>query len=212
MKIVITYKKSSERCKNKNTRKFSGDKSLLEIAVEHLYKHDVTLACVKSKSSVARAKKLNVDRLDLPEETLNGSWSDVSVAIAKSANTDIIGFLFCTNPTFLKFNSVNEFIEKGEIEIARNKSSMVVYPFQHYVMDHKMKPLNHLPGSWHQYSQKLAKWYINPWALIINTKENILKYQYWYCPNVVPLEAKGPCLDIDTEEEFKLSQIIFNSY
>lgn len=213
MKIIIPYRENSERCKNKNTRIFFADKSLLEITTEHLKNHDIFFACIPSKSASDRANTLNVKQINLSDNTASGNWSDLAVEIAENIvdKTEPIAFMFCTNPVFFRFNNI-ENILKTSIEHLKNKeSAIVVYPFKHYVLDEKMMAVNHGQGSWHKYSQYIPQWYINPWLLNVTTANAVIKYKYWYTPDVAHIVASGPCVDIDTEEDFQIAKIIYTS-
>lgn len=187
---------------------------MLEVCVDQLQNHEISLACVPTTSAVDRAKNLSVKRMDIPEHSLTGTWSNLALCIAEQIEkkTIPIGFVFCTNPVFFKFNNVTNFLSRGNtIAKTSEGSAMVVYPFKHYVLDENMQGVNYGLGHWHRYSQHLPQWYINPWALIVTTAEKIEKYSYWHTPDVTPLIAAGPCIDVDTEDEFQLAKGIYAS-
>lgn len=210
MKIIIPYRENSERCFRKNTKEFVNGRSLLKISVEQARGHDIYLACVPSDSAIDRAEKLGVRRIDLPDYTLTGSSSDLVTAIAEQTE-GLIGFLYCTNPVFYKYNCLESFLTKAKDAISAGAgSAIVVYPFKHYVLDENMQGLNHGQGTWHKYSQFLPQWYIHPWVLMVTSTSDVLKYKYWYTPDVVPLEASGPCVDIDTDDDFNLAKFFYN--
>ncbi len=194
----------SSRCMFKNTRHFFEGKSLLDICVNQIdeSKHEVFLACTASDTSTNRANFLKVNRLVLSKESLTNNWGEICVEIAHSfPNDEEIAFLLCTNPLYFKFNDVNEHLN--------NANSMTVYPFKHYMLDENMRGVNFGQGSWHVPSQKLPLWHINPWILSVTSPKSVVKCQYWHTPDVKPILANGPFLDIDTEEEFQLAQKMY---
>lgn len=211
MKTIIPYREISERCKLKNTRDFFG-KSLLEISIDNLDKENVLLACCPTNSAVERAEKLGVGRIDLSEHTLTGNWSNLALDIIRNIHTnEPICFMFCTNPVYFHFNQVKEVLIQAESNVKKGAgSSMVVYPLKHYILDEQMQGVNHGQGHWHRYSQHLPQWYINPWLLIVTLPENVKKFGYWYTPDVIPINANGPCIDIDTEDDFRLAHEIYS--
>tara|TARA_Y100000034_G_C6905697_1_gene420167 strand:+ start:2463 stop:3119 length:657 start_codon:yes stop_codon:yes gene_type:complete len=213
MRIIIPYREFSGRCKLKNIREFHEGESLLEISINQLKGHQVSLACIPTISSIERAAALSVDRIDLPDDLIDSS-SELVLALARQVQeSEPVGFLFCTNPVFYKFNKLEEFLSSAEKSIKDGAgSAMIVYPFKHYVLDDKMQGVNHGQGPWHQYSQYLPQWYINPWILFVVSVSNVLKYNYWYTPDVMPLDAAGPCIDIDTEDDFQLARSFYANF
>lgn len=212
MKIIIPYRENSQRCIEKNTREFLEGKSLLQITLEQLYNHDVSLACIPTPTALERANSLGVKNIDLSSTTATGGWSELAIDIANQLepNNEPVGFVFCTNPVFYIFNQIQDFLTEATNQMHRGAgSAMVVYPFKHYVLDERMQGVNHGQGWWHKYSQHLPQWYINPWFMTVTTVPNILKYNYWHTPDVFPLLAAGPCVDIDTQEDFELSKVLY---
>lgn len=214
MKIVIPYREFSERCDCKNTREFFNGKSLLEISIDQLRGHDIFLACVPSETAIERANKLRVNRLDLHERTLAGSSAELVMNIASNFQPEEqIVFVYCTNPVYYLFNNIAETILYGSSVVENGAgSAIVVYPIKHYILDQNMQGVNHGHGHWHVYSQNLPQWYINPWVFMITSVRDIMKYSYWHTPDVVPIPAKGLCVDIDTEEDFQLAQNIYSMW
>jgi CMP-N-acetylneuraminic acid synthetase len=213
MKIIIPYRENSQRCKKKNTRKFFLNDSLLGITINNFKNQDISLACIPTKTSIKRANDFRVDRIDLSSNTSTGSWGELAVEISQQIDKSdqLIGFAFCTNPVFFKFNSIKNFLLRAKKAVIDGAgSAMVVYPLKHYILDNNMQGINHGQGPWHQYSQHLPQWHINPWFFIVTTASNIIDCKYWYTPDVVPLKASGPCIDIDTEEDFKLAKTIYS--
>lgn len=210
MKIVIPYRENSQRCKSKNTREFFNGKSLLQLTMDHLIGEDVYLACIPSDEAVARAKHFGTKRVDLSEMTATGTSSDLVMDIGQKIDPGPVGFVFCTNPVYFLFNDFQGHLSTIKKVVTTGGSAMVVYPFKHYVLDEKMQAINHGQGHWHRYSQHLPQWYINPWFFIATTTSNIAKFGYWHTPDVVPVHAKGPCVDIDTEDDFLVAQKLYS--
>ena len=105
--------------------------------------------------------------------------------------------------------SVKELLTKqAEEKIKEYESVVPVYEFADYLVDENMRGINFGPGSWHAVSQDLPKsYYITPMG--VSTPAVYSKYHYTYSPNSTMWVAKGPHIDIDTEEEMKIAQILY---
>ena len=88
---------------------------------------------------------------------------------------------------------------------------MVVRPFKHFLLNYKFKPDNFNAGAWHPYSQDLdPKFTVT--ILGVTTQQTMEKYRYVFGPNAKPFIANQLYVDIDTEEEFKIAQILWKAF
>ena len=213
MKIIIPYRELSQRCKNKNLRKFSNGKSLLEITIEKFTEHDVILASIPSERTQSIAKKYGCTALDLNEE--DTGWSELFHEIATKAESiarnEPVCFWTATEITYFINNTIQDFISFGKKNLQeKDKSTMLVRKMKHFFVDENFLPDNFNPGAWHPYSQFLKQKYIVGWASI-TTRNKMQKYRYYWEPSCEAYIAKGPYVDIDTEEEFKTAQILWKA-
>ena len=117
-------------------------------------------------------------------------------------------FMLCVTPLFWLYNDIQEFISFSEEKIKEYESVVPVYEFADFLVDENMRGINFGPGSWHAVSQDLPKsYYVTPMA--VSTPAVYSKYHYTYSPNSIVWVAKGPHIDIDTEEEMKIAQILY---
>jgi len=213
MKIIIPFKFDSSRCPKKNVREFFDGKSVLDIAIENFvrYDHDVYLACIDSPETDHLIKKHNVKHITLNNDSNN--WITMLIELSATLNkvfgpNEPICFWQCVTPLFWLYNNIQDFISFGEEKIKEYESVVPVYEFADYLVDENMQGVNFGPGSWHAVSQNLPKcYYITPMG--ISTPAIYEKYRYTYSPNSTMWVAQGPYIDIDTEEEMKIAQILY---
>lgn len=213
MKIIIPFKFNSSRCPNKNLREFFGGKSLLDIAIDNFlkYDHDVYLACVDGPQTKELVRRHKVKHLLLKNKSNN--WIETLIDLSGTLNKvfephEPICLWLCVTPLFWLYNDIQEFISFSEEKIKEYESVVPVYEFADYLVDENMQGINFGPGSWHAVSQDLPKsYYVTPMA--VSTPAVYSKYHYTYSPNSIIWVAKGPHIDIDTEEEMKIAQILY---
>jgi len=213
MKIIIPFKFNSSRCPNKNLREFFGGKSLLDIAIDNFlkYDHDVYLACVDGPQTKELVRRHKVKHLLLKNRSNN--WIETLIDLSGTLNKvfephEPICLWLCVTPLFWLYNDIQEFISFSEEKIKEYESVVPVYEFADFLVDENMQGINFGPGSWHAVSQDLPKsYYVTPMA--VSTPAVYSKYHYTYSPNSIMWVAKGPHIDIDTEEEMKIAQILY---
>ena len=213
MKVIIPFKFDSSRCRKKNVREFFDRKSLLDITVENFlrYDHHVSLVCVDGTQTDQLIKKYGVNHI--PLNNTSNNWSEVVIDLSQSlirsfGPDEPICLWQCITPLFWLYNNIQDFISFGEEKIKEYESVVPVYEFADYLVDENMQGVNFGPGSWHAVSQNLPKcYYITPMG--ISTPAIYEKYHYTYSPNSTMWVAQGPYIDIDTEEEMKIAQILY---
>ena len=213
MKVIIPFKFDSSRCRKKNVREFFDRKSLLDITVENFlrYDHHVSLVCVDGTQTDQLIKKYGVNHI--PLNNTSNNWSEVVIDLSQSlirsfGPDEPICLWQCITPLFWLYNNIQDFISFGEEKIKEYDSVVPVYEFADYLVNENMQGVNFGPGSWHVASQNLPKcYYITPMG--ISTPAIYEKYHYTYSPNSTMWVAQGPYIDIDTEEEMKIAQILY---
>lgn len=214
MKVIIPFKFNSTRCPRKNVREFIDGKSLLDLTVENVAKHghEIFLACQSGEETEQLLDKYKASHLELGNTS--NEWSKVMLDISRVLNENFdynepICFWQCIMPLFWLHNNFQDFADFAEEKIETHESVVPVYRFADYLVDENMQGVNFGPGSWHVPSQNLPKVYhITPMCL--TTPMVVETYRYTYSPNSALWEAKGPHLDIDTEEDWKIAQILWN--
>ena len=215
MKVIIPFKFDSSRCRRKNVREFFDGDSLLDITIKHFlkYYHDIYLVCVDGPETKQLIKKHNVNHIVLNDDSNN--WVKVLIELSGTLNkvfgpNEPICFWQCVAPLFWLYNDIQDFISFAEEKICEEECESVVpvYEFADYLVNENMQGINFGPGSWHAVSQDLPKlYYITPMG--VSTPAVYEKYRYTYSPNSTMWVAEGPYIDIDTEEEMKIAQILY---
>tara|TARA_R110000824_G_C15225590_1_gene678001 strand:- start:872 stop:1549 length:678 start_codon:yes stop_codon:yes gene_type:complete len=220
--IIVPFKLDSTRCARKNVREFHDGKSLLDIAIENLKKgnHNIYLVHADSKEIFDITEKHEVNHI-IVNNTSN-MWSEVVVDLTDRLleafdENELICLWQCVIPLFWVHNKIEDFFSFAEHVFLnednryKNIESVIpVYPFKDYLVDRHIQGVNFSPGSWHVPSQNLPElYYITP--ICVSTPTVYKKYKYSYSPNSIIWVAKGPYVDIDTEEEFKTAQTLWKA-
>jgi len=213
MKVLIPFKFDSSRCPKKNVREFFDGKSLLDITVENFlkYNHDVYLLCVDGPQTKELMRRHKVNHILLNNTSNN--WTEMLIELSGTLNKvfgpdEPICLWQCVTPLFWLYNNIQDFLSFAEEKLVQYESVVPVYEFADYLVDEKMQGINFNPGSWHVPSQDLPKsYYITPMG--VSTPAIYSKYHYSYSPNSKLWVANGPYIDIDTEEEMKIAQILY---
>jgi len=88
----------------------------------------------------------------------------------------------------------------------------VVYPLKKYYLDQNHSPIGFNFGHWHKYSQSIPPMYQISWANEILTRECIERVGYMVGENPFWYDAYNPTVDIDTENDWELAQVIYRHY
>lgn len=211
---VIPAKANSNRVPNKNFRPFYGNKSLLEIKIEQCVSSKI-FSSVYVSSDSADAKPVSENSgatfiLRDPYYCLDSTpWGEVLEGVMNSLpvhEDTLIAWCMPTSPLFDRFNDFFNFLENNPDQ----DSAVTVTKLTHYYLNSDFIPINHKWGPWHTYSQGTKPIYHLNLACFLTTKKQIIKNQY--------LIGSNPCFfpisqtegfDIDTMEEFEVSQILF---
>lgn len=213
MKAVIPAKASSKRVPNKNFRPFLGDKSLFDITVERLLRilspEDIYMSCEdESKYRHAEQYKINF-MLRAPRLAENATpWGEVmqTVCMEVPGDDDLMWTQVC-DPLF---DEHRRCVDIWSDVREQHDTLTVVHPRRGYLLDQNFRPLGFGFGPWHVPSQHLPMNYQLGFTLSILTRESIERVgypvgarPYWYV-------ASENTVDIDTERDFQVAQILFD--
>ncbi len=215
MKAVILGKASSTRVKNKNYRPFYNDLSLTDILLEKLVqvmdREDIFLSCEKEEfRKVAEEWEINFILRDPCYTKLETNTVDVVRNVCK----DVPGeddILYCSSMDPL-FDDYEKMFQIWEEVKGKHDSLNVVYPLKNYYLDQNHEPIGFGFGYWHKYSQYIPPVYQISWANEILTRESIATCGYMVGVNPYWYDAYNPTVDIDTEQDWELAQILYRYY
>jgi CMP-N-acetylneuraminic acid synthetase len=213
MKVLIPFKFDSSRYPKKNVREFFNGKSLLDITIENFlkYNHDIYLTCVDGPQTEELIRRYKVNHI--PLNNTSNNWSEVVIDLSKTLVKSFgphepVCLWQCITPLFWLYNDIQEFLSFAQENLEKCESVVPVYRFADYLVNDKMQGINFNPGSWHVPSQNLSEsYYITPMG--VSTPAIYSKYHYTYSPKSTMWIAKGPYIDIDTEEEMKMAQVLY---
>jgi N-acylneuraminate cytidylyltransferase len=214
---LIPVKSNSSRVPNKNFRNFYSYKSLLEIKIEQCLKSGIfDTVFVSSDSEEAEIISNNCGAVFLKREMRlcmdKTPWNEVLEGILTSVpveNKIFIAWCPVTSPLFSRFD---EMVEKLYANV-ENDSIFTITPFKHYFLNADYIPINHQWGPWHAYSQGMRPLYQMNLACLIAKKETMIRNQYQIGNKPIFFETSMiEGLDIDTMEEFELTQILYTHF
>lgn len=215
MKAVILGKAGSTRVAYKNYRPFYGEMSLTDILLEKLVKvmdrKDIFLSCeVKDFTYVAEKWEINY----ILREEKYTKLATNTVEVVRNVCKDVPGeddILYCSgmDPLFQDYESMFKTWE----EVRKEHDSLnVIYPLKNYFLDQNHNPIGFGFGYWHKYSQYIPPIYQISWANEILTRESIERCGYMVGENPYWFDAYNMTIDIDTEKDWELAQILYRYY
>jgi len=216
MKAVICGKAGSSRVKLKNYRPFYNELSLTDILLSKLVrimdKRDIFLSCeLIEYQSVAKTWGINFVHRNEKYTLQTTNNVDVVKGICDDIpGDDDILFCSCVEPLFDEYSKIFEIWDKLDKE--EFDSLNVVYPHKHFYLDQNFNPIGFGFGYWHKYSQDLQPLYRMSWATEILKRESINKISYMVGAKPYWYESYSPVVDIDTEDDWKLAQVMYNFY
>ena len=214
---IIPVKEKSERVPNKNFRIFNSEgESLLELTLRKLQKikglDHIYISTDKSDLNLSKNNPQKISIIKRDKDFCNNitPWSDVINNVINSIpeNDDVI-IMWChtTTPLFDHYEKALESFIK--LDSTEYNSLVVVEKLKEFIIDEKGMPWNYMYGIWHKYSQNLPNLYKITGSLFINQLSEMKKTRYVINSNpyLFEIDAKFG-LDIDTEWEFELAQIL----
>ena len=215
MKAVILGKASSVRIKEKNYKEFYKGLSLSDILIEKLErvldKKDIFLSCEDEKFQyVAEKWGINFIHRDKRLTLLETNTVDVVKGVCKDVpGDDDILYCSCMDPLFNDYEAMFETWNNLDSDY---DSLNVIYPKKNYYLNQNHNPLGFGFGRWHKYSQFLPPIYQVSWANVILTRDCIDRCGYMIGENPFWYDAYNPTVDIDTEDDWELAQVIYGYY
>ena len=218
MKIVavIPVKAVSERVESKNFRDFIDGQSLFDILLSKLVESKVIDKIYVS--SDAKNIKDFVERkgcsfIERDKKFCNNQvpWSDVIAHVAESIpekDDTVLCWCHTTSPLFDEYEQAIKDYKKS---LKDGFDGLVsVCQVNDFIVSEKGQPLNYSWGPWHKYSQFLDKYYSITGALFITTKGEMVKNRYVISKNPFFYKVSDfKSIDVDTEFDFKLAQLLF---
>ncbi|MBR6400973.1 MAG: hypothetical protein IKS17_07120 [Firmicutes bacterium] len=215
MKAVILGKSNSRRIEMKNYRPFYNGMSLTDILVEKLLKHldasDIFLSSENADiKAVADKWGIQFIHRDIKYTLLDTNTVDVVQGVCKDVpGDDDILYCSCMDPLFDDYG--NMFSTWEDVK-GTHDSLNVVYPLKKYFLTQNHDPIGFGFGYWHKYSQFIPPTYQISWAneilsrsCVENVKYMVGEKPFWY-------DAYNPTVDIDTEDDWELAQVIYGHY
>lgn len=216
--VIIPAKVSSERVPEKNYRNFFDGWSLVDIQISRVLaagvKPDrVWLSCEDSeKQSVADKYGINFlsrDPIYARNSTPVTQWIKSTVEQVPG-DSDIMWLQVCD--PFFNFHA--GCISRWACEVScpnSNYDSLVVcHPVKGFYLDPQKQPLPGWGfGAWHRVSQDLPEFFRMPFTLSILTREALAATQYYVGAKPLWYPLRGTTVDIDTEEDFRIAQKIY---
>jgi CMP-N-acetylneuraminic acid synthetase len=214
MKAVIPAKACSSRVPNKNYRPFAGGDSLVSLLIQKLLRvlspSDIYLSSESYAAEVlaardgiqflARAERLCRNETPLPH-VVRGICRDIH-------GSDPILWCECIDPLFNQHGEVLDAWRERPNDSTAD-SLVVVHPERSYLLDGHHQPVGFGFGPWHIPSQQLPTHYRLNFTCSILTREAIATCGYMVGARPTWFNAATPFIDIDTEEDFRIAQIIY---
>ena len=213
IKAVILGKAGSVRVKEKNYRPFYNNESLVDILVAKLIqvmdKDDIYLSCEQlDYKKVADKWGINFIHRDETYTLISTSNVDVVKNVCKDIPTD--GDILWVTPVEPLFNEFKEVLDCwNKLDKQRYDSLNVVYPQKRFMLDQNHNPIGFGFGHWHKYSQEIPPIYQLSWSICVLSRRCIEEVSYMVGAHPYWYECCSDVVDIDTESDFELAQIIY---
>lgn len=219
MVTVVHAKAHSVRVPRKNWRPFYGQKSLVQIKIQQLLDAGfgdagrIVVSCDQDVDDCREQVESAGAEFAVRKPHDDSSMVNVYHAIYESINGDDnedVWDIVPTNPLF-GAKLLRDMRDLWEAQRNGCDSMMNVWVLQDYFMTHDGQPLNFQWGHWSTPSSELNPLlHVDYAAIVSNLGES--KRRGWPVGGDCSLfRVNGPTVDIDTEEEFALSQRIYCS-
>lgn len=214
LNFIIPAKTNSSRVKNKNWRPFAFDRHLVDITLDNILNcgvdpKNIFLSCEDpQKEQYCKKRGINFilrDKYLCDNDLSLQTWMK-RICHQVTDDRDIAWCQVC-DPLFNEYrqclNLWDEVKQKG------HDSLTVCYAHKMYLMDYQSRPIGWSFGSHHTKSQDLPIFRTMPFTLSVLTRDSVEtngyhvgSFPYWY-------QSNSRHIDIDTEEDFRLAQIIY---
>jgi len=216
---VVPVKSISERVESKNFKDFFEGKSLLDLLINKLrYSKEIDDIYISSNELDVKDKveKIGCKFIQRSDEFCNNNipWSDVIAHIAHSIPEEEDTSIAWCHTTSPLFDEYDEAVKSYKALCSSEKFDglVAVSELTEFIVSERKQPINYSWGSWHRYSQHLDTMYAITGALFIAQKIEMVRNRYVISKNpyfykVSPFKA----IDIDTEYDFKLAQLLMKN-
>jgi CMP-N-acetylneuraminic acid synthetase len=228
---IVPAKASSTRVPNKNFRPFDGTSSLVDLTIAKLRLagiQEIYLSCedesvgrpvaeMHEVQFVRRSQSLCSNDCPIPDyirgvvrevDGLRDDQKPFQLWAHDPPRTEDILWAQVTDPLFEDYSGL---IEKWEKFGGDYDSVVVVHPRKKYLLDQNHRPMGFGFGLWHLKSQRLPYHYELPFTASILSRKAIESTGYYVGASPLWYEVEGYSVDIDTEEDFKISQAIYSA-
>tara|TARA_R110002110_G_scaffold22933_11_gene88261 strand:- start:3869 stop:4537 length:669 start_codon:yes stop_codon:yes gene_type:complete len=216
MKYVIPAKATSSRVTNKNWRTFHADESLVDITIGKLIRAgvdplDIFLSCESEQTATPTVEQWGIRFLLRPKslcanEVPLTKWiRSISDQADPGGDEDIAWCQVC-DPLFDRYA---ECFNKWSHIRADHDSLVVSYPWRGYLMTDTGQPIGWSFGEHHTPSQSLPQFQTMPFTLSILSTQAINATGYHVGRSPFWYHSGEQHIDIDTEQDFKIAQILY---
>lgn len=209
---LIPVREGSSRVKDKNFRQFADEKSLLHLKIkqvkeagcfDHIY--------VSSDSLKAKQIAQEMGVTFLPRDPAmckpSAKLYQYNTHMLETVPGDpIVAWTMVTAPLFWNYApAIEKFLS---LDKEAYDSLITVLPFREFLINENGRPLNCTYGHWHLLTQELDKNYTITGSLYVAGKKEQIEWRYWIGTKPYLYEIpKLDCVDVDYEEDFKLSEM-----
>lgn len=217
MIAIIPAKVGSNRVPNKNFRPFYDDKSLCDLQIEKLLKVIPKEKIYLSSEDPLKEKIASNYGIHflLREERLVDNNTPIDKVIREiykqTGSNEDVAWCQVINPLFNDYEMCFSTWEKL-VDKSRYDSFVVAYKASGYLLDDQCQPINFMYGPWHLPSQKLRPMYELNFTLSILSRATVCEIGYYIGKKPYWYLFDKPHIDIDTEDDFALAQIMYRYY
>ena len=214
LNFIIPAKTNSLRVKNKNWREFAFGKSLVDITLDKILdcgidKRNIFISCEdNNKEQYCSSRGVNFLLRDnqLCDNDLSLQTWMRKICDQVRGEGDIAWSQVC-DPLFDDFKDCLGLWDR--VKQSGHDSLTVCYAHKMYLMDYESRPIGWSFGSHHTKSQDLPIFRTMPFTLSLLTRDSISQNGYHIGSNPYWYESSCRHIDIDTEEDFRLAQIMY---
>jgi CMP-N-acetylneuraminic acid synthetase len=214
LNFIIPAKTSSSRVKNKNWREFAFGKSLVDITLDKILdygadKKNIFISCEDiSKEQYCKNRGVNFLLRDKRQCDNDFSVQTLLRNICDQVKDDKdIAYSQVCDPFFDDYKNCLDLWD--EVKQKGHDSLVVCHAHKMYLMDSESRPIGWSFGSHHTKSQDLPIFRTMPFTLSALTRDSVKQSGYHVGSNPYWYESSRRNIDIDTEEDFRLAQIIY---
>lgn len=215
IEFIVPAKASSSRVPNKNWRPFVGDDSLVDYTIRKLLAagagpKSIYVSCDGAEVARPVCERWGVSFLERDSSLCDNevpltTW--IRTVTAQVPGTADIAWCQVCDPLFNEYRQCLDLWGTTEAD-----SLVVCYPWKGYLMTGESHPVGWSFGEHHTPSQQLPKFRTMPFTFSILTRQAIAETGYHVGRTPLWYEAKGPHVDIDTEIDFTVAQMLVQQY